>query len=972
MAKQPLGSPLWFRLNHDDLATHMDELKFNELSPLLPHFFIPTLQDRPQNPIVEHLKLSAKNQEATQNASRIGPSLPPELPLITDDLIHLRLENEDKLLEGSIWNRLDVHGTNRKSRILSWDALRPTNSQARPLTPFLSERDSLVYASARHHAQPRMKDISTHIVYTNQADLFSSLKMTVLGNTSIYHSWDAESQRFVQIGVGEKEQGSLLLDGRDEIISDSVMSRFLTIGSLLRRLEILLASLRNQPAKDGATIHAFAHALSNILDWFRRTLAGCPPLPADLASGNIPISQIWLHYEIYQETLTALAELCGRGETRLPQDFHTFNYNAIDLLSHIHAHLDAHFSRQSPRTITAILAYILTCSSHEYLRQVSQSVGYGPQPPQKQECVINLALDEYTLDEDAEEGEEDIFEALDKVTTDYPSFFPPELLAILPAAQRSLIVLRKAQPDHSLLTRPAQDVELRWFWRREDIEVTYFGLETTHPQSSRTDDEVVHMEGPGREYKPGLEGLRVFDMEPGTAMQNASFTPSGTTASSVQGFLDLFPESLPPITPTFSHLSSVVFSNLLQHSSTLSSTLLDLFLDHPGELNFRSHLVLLRGFLLITSSSFKLKLSFALFSDKEDYEIDNKHRTLSLQTLRQRKRITESTQPWAIGLAPALFEREIWPPVGADLSFSLRTVTVDSLEYPQGGSDLPKQVVNDASWRLGFAIRDLPTGPGRDKWLNPLCVEALDFLYMDYKPPHPLEILISHEILSKYQRMFTFLLRLIRVEHALHAVQRMIRSMEAPIFPTLAQARKQTLHFRFIAQSFMDALSGYVFDTVIGGNFDPFLSELLPRRDEDGTPQHRRFSDIFELAQRHSSLLDDILSACLMRSGQRAAGDLLRQTIEIVLEFAVVIGELRRGRSQEYEAAPMVQDLYEKFRAKMTTLTKVLKGLVEKSSSKSYAEHFFIGQRNLPGGLEALHHLLLRIDTSDWWATTPH
>lgn len=41
---------------------------------------------------------------------------------------------------------------------------------------------------------------------------------------------------------------------------------------------------------------------------------------------------------------------------------------------------------------------------------------------------------------------------------------------------------------------------------------------------------------------------------------------------------------------------------------------------------------------------------------------------------------------------------------------------------------------------------------------------ALDFLYMDYKPPHPLEVLIPDEVLSKYQRMFTFLLRLMRGE----------------------------------------------------------------------------------------------------------------------------------------------------------------------------------------------------------------
>lgn len=163
----------------------------------------------------------------------------------------------------------------------------------------------------------------------------------------------------------------------------------------------------------------------------------------------------------------------------------------------------------------------------------------------------------------------------------------------------------------------------------------------------------------------------------------------------------------------------------------------------------------------------------------------------------------------------------------------------------------------------------------------------------------------------------------------------MTRSVATPIFPTLTQARKLSLHFRFLAQSFINALSGYVFDTVIGGNFDPFLAELDHDHNEDGSQKHQRFSDVFELAKRHSDLLDDILSACLMRSGQRAAGDLLRQATEIVLEFAVIIAELRRGRLQEYEAAPMVEDSFAKFRNKMRTLaSSVSRRLVATADSR--------------------------------------
>jgi hypothetical protein len=60
------------------------------------------------------------------------------------------------------------------------------------------------------------------------------------------------------------------------------------------------------------TIHAFAHALSNILEYLRKSLAKCPPSLAELSTGSVPISGIWLRYEIYWETLVFLAEFCGR------------------------------------------------------------------------------------------------------------------------------------------------------------------------------------------------------------------------------------------------------------------------------------------------------------------------------------------------------------------------------------------------------------------------------------------------------------------------------------------------------------------------------------------------------------------------------------------------------------------------------------------------------------------------------------
>lgn len=286
---------------------------------------------------------------------------------------------------------------------------------------------------------------------------------------------------------------------------------------------------------------------------------------------------------------------------------------------------------------------------------------------------------------------------------------------------------------------------------------------------------------------------------------------------------------------------------------------------------------------------------------------------------------------------------------------------------------------------------------------------------MDYKPPHPLEVLITPEVLSKYQRMFAFIIRLMRgrsfdvicrnlsfichtVESALSALFRMIRQTSRPLFPTLAASNKLLLHFRFTAHSFVSALSEYVFDTAIGGNFDPFIARLSPN---DPTTQRDRaspeFTDVFMLAKSHSALLDDILSACLLRSGQRAVGELLRHSLELILEFTIVVGDLHRNRMEEYQAAPLLEDISQKFYAKTMTLvsllfrtgsmsfdlvfpltqTKVLKGLVDKNVSASRVPL----QGSLPGsdmarrpvgGADALHHLLMRLDLGEWWSVAKH
>ncbi|KAF8633668.1 hypothetical protein AX15_001316 [Amanita polypyramis BW_CC] len=585
---------------------------------------------------------------------------------------------------------------------------------------------------------------------------------------------------------------------------------------------------------------------------------------------------------------------------------------------------------------------------------------------------------------------------MEKLSTEFPSFFPSELVEVLPAAQKSLILLQEAQPEHPLLVSPEGHDAIHWFWTKPEIEMIW---NKTHGRQEEPDLE-PQPSSPidlpsSTPYKPELGQFRIFDQDPGSHIGHSVLKSENDAVAAFRLFVDRFPERLPLITPTLSHLTSLVFSKLVDHASKLSDALLMVFLSSDNNLNLRAHLELLRSFLLVTSPAFKSRLSAALFSDTEEYGLDVKQNGTSLHSLRRRpsRKVVPGTQPWAVGLAAALLDRETWPPVGTDLGFFLRTVIVDSIGGESHTVDEREKVLEEAEYRLGFAIRDLPVG-SRKKWMNPLSIEALDFLYMDYKPPRALEVLITPEILSKYQRMFAFILRLMRVTHATKAVHRMSRSLHKPLFQTLAKFRKLMFHFRFVAQSLVSNLSAYVFDTAIGGNFDPFIERLAATAAAASsasvsvsllttpnsttftshlTPTTGRFSDVFSLSQSHSELLDNILSACLLRSGQREVGDILRQSLELVLEFSVVIGELHRGRLEEYQAGLMIEDIFVKFRGNMMMFTRVLKELAEKTGGNSSiraSEDRKDGRKRAVGGMEALSHLMVKLEMGDWWASS--
>lgn len=325
----------------------------------------------------------------------------------------------------------------------------------------------------------------------------------------------------------------------------------------------------------------------------------------------------------------------------------------------------------------------------------------------------------------------------------HPSFLPTQLVQRLIRARRSLKLLRSAQPVHPLLIATVEETSLRWIWTESDIQAATEGIlgRATHdPENQKS----VPLDTPPLvpSYSEDLRDFLRFHCEPGTQTLSDVVVSEASRPSQFEVFLEAFPDPLPSLTPTLPDLANLVLSPLLQRIASISTALLGVFLSSESHLHLHSNLVILRSYLLLTSHSFKSRLQAALFSDADECiplstsTSDKSGAKVHKSTAKSRSKPTPSTE-WAVGLSRKLMEGG-WPPGGANLSFSLRTVIIDSLEHdhyhefrkareaPDESNSARVRILREAEWRLGFAIRDLPTG-SEAKWLNPRCTSAFPF-----------------------------------------------------------------------------------------------------------------------------------------------------------------------------------------------------------------------------------------------------
>ncbi|CAK7266355.1 hypothetical protein SEPCBS119000_001979 [Sporothrix epigloea] len=409
----------------------------------------------------------------------------------------------------------------------------------------------------------------------------------------------------------------------------------------------------------------------------------------------------------------------------------------------------------------------------------------------------------------------------------------------------------------------------------------------------------------------------------------------------------------------------------------------------------REHLELQRSFQLLGNGMFCSRLSHALF----DAELAGAEQGTGVQL-----------SSIGIGLRLSRRSNENWPPASSELRLALMGVLAESYYQSKYGANGEPGAVGkqELPGGLSFAIRDL-SAEEMDKCMDPDSLEAMDFLRLSYKPPAALMSVITPGILSKYDRVFMHLLRVLRMYHLvnqlfgddMHSQSRYTAPLPHPTRGKPRQADKDSVSRRFLIESrhFVSNIMSHFLDVGLGvawRRFEQWLDAVQKDLDEadPGIDSKGRLFGAREggaaigpdqLCERHDQVLDEIMLALLLRKRQQPLLLLLQSIFELIIEFAKNARALARDTrsTDEKEEQQKVRRahreatkrLYASFCKKVAAFIAVCRGLSEKEADsvarKDYRQQQQYQDGSRAGEGNSLSQLLLMLDYNGSYTTSP-
>ncbi|KAI9684387.1 MAG: hypothetical protein M1829_002197 [Trizodia sp. TS-e1964] len=520
---------------------------------------------------------------------------------------------------------------------------------------------------------------------------------------------------------------------------------------------------------------------------------------------------------------------------------------------------------------------------------------------------------------------------------------------------KSLRFLNSHHPEHPVARPGPKSAELEWKFRWEEVakvetaahlyEASLIDAIQRHSANSLSKRNVISrtkdqspFETFGKsksEIKEHIKASSEFLSLPIIDLKRES---SDKLTNLIERYVVTDVESAPANLSSFglpvSMSSLLSFTPIISAQARLvNSTCTQLFFKEHG---LRSHLNLQRQYQLFGDGVFVSRLSHALFDPE-------------MQTAERRPGVARTRD--AMGLK--LGSRENWPPASSELRLALTGVLTDSYRANLKQGSIAATTA-DPPGGLSFAIRNM-TLEEINKCMDPHSIQALDFLHLQYRPPAPLEAILTPKSLAKYDRLFWLLLRLIRMLYVVNELYRNARR-------TNTAASVAADKFRIESYHFVSVLSRYIFDDGIGSTWHAFSTTLDAIETQLSSPHFTtsRLLSISQLSTAHERMLDRMLSATLLRKRQEPAMKLLEDIFALILAFSRLSNSAAGNAAEAREASEKgVRDLYSKFRRRVRMFITVCRQMSESQ----------VGAGRIAGDSEGnvLANMLLRLEMTGYY-----
>ncbi|SCZ89330.1 BZ3500_MvSof-1268-A1-R1_Chr1-1g01112 [Microbotryum saponariae] len=934
-----------------------------------------------------------------------------------------------------IWGQAASNEVHKSAPQLStWDNLdRSDKSYA---SPFFSEAPARVWEAELSLTSERTSRAPAYA----HAVILDNLMTIVRGLDSVLFAWDTEKERYVwRADLKGKAKSGLENRGRFVGISleasHSYIQRFFFLATSMSRLDEVARSLVEPSSNPSTIAHAVSSSLSAFIDWAREEVVRlCPTQledPSDPSSRD-GLAVVWARLADLARVVESVSTIFQR-QYRMVPPLAPMPRTTASLLSLLHDNLKHHlaYSLTPPLLEQTTSAWLLNHALSAWWTGWEAWVGIAESSHHESEHTwADLGIEvEITKRElsmlqvrNAGSGMEELSRTRYRLhLSRIPTFFPRNVAIELFEAGRALRLLRRAKPDHPLsrpqriqnagrgirwdvgdderyVSRFFQAVRTRVAQLRNDVRAWQVGkyAPVVLPDNTFLVKLDVHTSASSLKYPAELADL--FGRFTALSVANALTAPHWSTDTGIGSFLADRIESptfsiLPPSRPNLDILlSTSLYRPLSIFGHLPSAALLTLFFT---DLALTSHLDVLHSFLLFGDASFVQRFRDALFAPPEEREGSSiqrrRARDVNVWGTKDQGELGAERDGWGIGIGiRGMTDQTNWPPGGAELALALRAALAESIqeriesvdrkmEDPQMKHD--KAQVNDAQvWRsvdsrLSFAYRH------DEVEMDPNSLTAFNFLYLDYKAPSPLDLVIIPSVQGKYQQIFTHLLKMMRIEAVMRNLTlditkpvvfglsrngrlddktkgEPVPSLLLDVKPFDFRARKALIALCFELRTLVNSITGHAYHSAIDANVSRFKTslqgieralhqQLHPGKmcptdeEEDDDPDSAGVWNLETLELVHQQFLDRILLSLLLQKRQRPLMRVVTEGIfQVVLDLGRAVKKWKKFQASgtwpvraEQTILEEILGMHRGLTSQASTLVKVLQALDDRGSS---------------------------------------